>query len=542
MNHPKPFTLKNSLPQDLPASIVVFLVALPLCLGIALASGAPLFAGIIAGIVGGIAVGAYSGSPLGVSGPAAGLAVIVFTAIQELGSYQVFLVAVVLAGIFQFILGVLRAGIIGYYFPTSVIKGMLAGIGLIIILKQIPHATGYDADYEGNIAFANPDGYNTFSELSHMLGYISPGAIVITLISLAIMILWEQPFIKKLSMTKWVQGPLVAVITGILLNKIFQTTSLFGLRTDQIVSIPVAGSFSGFIGLFTLPDFSALANPQVYIIAITMAVVASLETLLCVEATDKLDPYKRITPTNRELRAQGFGNVISGMIGGLPITQVIVRSSANIQSGALTKGSAIYHGLLLLVCAVSIPTILNMIPLASLAAILFVVGYKLSKPVLYRQMWKEGYAQFIPFMVTIIGILVTDLLVGIALGMGVAVFYILYKNYKIPYFVRHSDGSPIHIELAEDVTFLNKATILQTLNHLPDDSRVIIDAHRSVHIDHDVRELIEDFRTNAQYRNITLEVIGMENKKPLPNPKADFIERIAPNTKSVKESAFRTVN
>ncbi|MCB0658897.1 MAG: SulP family inorganic anion transporter [Saprospiraceae bacterium] len=543
MNHPKPFTLKNSLPQDIPASIVVFLVALPLCLGIALASGAPLFGGIIAGIVGGIIVGSWSGSPLGVSGPAAGLAVIVFTAIQDLGSYQVFLVAVVLAGLFQLVLGFLRAGIIGYYFPTSVIKGMLAGIGLIIILKQIPHAIGYDADYEGNLNFANPDGFNTFSELNHMMQFISPGAILITLISLIILILWEQPFMKRLRFTKWVQGPLVAVIAGILLTKLSATIPMMSLRTDQIVSIPVAENFSGFIQLFSLPDFSALANPQIYIIAITLAVVASLETLLCVEATDKLDPYKRITPTNRELRAQGIGNVISGLVGGLPVTQVIVRSSANIQSGALTKGSAIYHGLLLLISAITIPHLLNMIPLASLAAILFVVGYKLSKPVLYRQMWKEGYAQFIPFIVTILGILITDLLIGIALGMGVAIFYILYKNYKIPYFVKHSDNSPIHIELAEDVTFLNKATILQTLNHLPDNSTVVIDAHRSIHIDHDVREIIEDFKTNAKYRNITLDLIGMERSNELPDPKAEFIERYAPpHRKPAKNSLARSLN
>ncbi|MCB0584519.1 MAG: SulP family inorganic anion transporter [Phaeodactylibacter sp.] len=510
--------LFSGLKYDLPASIVVFLVALPLCLGIALASGAPLFSGIIAGIVGGIVVGFASGSHIGVSGPAAGLAVIVLTAIQDLGTFEIFLLAVVISGIIQMILGFAKAGIIGYYFPSSVIKGMLSGIGIIIILKQIPHALGYDKDFEGSLSFVQPDGHNTFSELYYMLDFLSPGAIIIALLSLGILILWEQPFIRKRPVFQIIQGPLVVVALGIFLNLIFQSIPQLALRADQIVTIPVAEGLSGFVGLFTLPDFSQIANPEIYITAITIAVVASLETLLCVEATDKLDPHKRVTPTNRELKAQGLGNMISGLVGGLPVTQVIVRSSANIQSGGRSKASAIIHGFILLAAAMSIPRILNLIPLSSLAAVLFIVGYKLAKPALFKKMYQQGTAQFVPFLVTILAIVFTDLLVGIGMGLIVAIFYVLYNNYKKPYFFypeKHEDGAPIRFELAEDVTFLNKASILQTLNHLPENAQVIIDATNSVNIDQDVIEIIEDFRQNAQYKNIKLEVLGLyEEKKP----------------------------
>lgn len=521
--------LSSILKNDLPASIVVFLVALPLCLGIALASGAPLFSGIIAGIVGGIVVGFASGSHIGVSGPAAGLAVIVLSAIQELGAFEIFLLAVVISGIIQIILGFAKAGIIGYYFPSSVIKGMLSGIGIIIILKQIPHALGYDKDYEGNLSFAQPDGHNTFSELYYMLDFVSPGAIIIALLSLAILILWEQPFMKKRSIFQIIQGPLVVVVAGILLNLLFQSMPQFALKPDQIVSIPVAEGLAGFFGLFTLPDFSHILNPQIYVTAITIAVVASLETLLCVEATDKLDPYKRVTPTNRELKAQGLGNMLSGLVGGLPVTQVIVRSSANIQSGGKSKASAIIHGFILLIAAMSIPRVLNLIPLSSLAAVLFVVGYKLAKPALFKTMYQQGRTQFIPFIVTILGIVFTDLLVGIGLGLVVAIFYVLYNNYKKPYFFypeKHEEGAPIRFELSEDVTFLNKASILQTLNHLPENSKVVIDATNTVDIDLDVIEIIEDFRENARYKNIDLEILGLHEKKKHKESVRDFTQLV----------------
>ena len=514
----------SNLKNDLPASLVVFLVAMPLCLGIALASGAPLFSGVIAGIVGGTVVALLSGSPLGVSGPAAGLAAIVITSIPELGGFETFLFAVIVAGVIQLILGVIKAGIIGYYFPSSVIKGMLSAIGIIIILKQIPHALGYDKDPEGDLAFVQADGQNTFSELFNMVDFISPGAVLISIISLAVLILWDRPFMKKISLFNIIQGPLVVVVLGIILNLILDGTALM-ISKDHLVSIPVATSIDGFIGQFTTPDFSQWNNPKVYIIGATMAIVASLETLLCVEATDKLDPQKRITPTNRELLAQGAGNIISGFIGGLPITQVIVRSSANIQSGGKSKASAFFHGILLLVSVVAIPTLLNLIPLASLAAILFVVGFKLAKPTIFKQMFKMGLSQFIPFIVTVIGIVFTDLLMGIGIGFGVAIFYILYNNYKRPYHFdpdNYKEGEPIIIELSEDVTFLNKGSILQTLNHLPNDCEVFIDGSKAKNIHPDVLEIIDDFKQNAIARNITIKCKGLGDEENKVNPVKEF--------------------
>jgi MFS superfamily sulfate permease-like transporter len=503
-----------NIKYDLPASIVVFLVAVPLCLGIALASGAPPLSGIIAGIVGGIIVSTFSGSPLGVSGPAAGLAAIVLTAIPALGGFEIFLLAVVIAGVIQFLLGVAQAGIIGYYFPTSVIKGMLAGIGVIIFLKQIPHAFGYDKDPEGDLAFQQIDGQNTFSEIFNMMDFITPGAIIIASVSLLILILWERPFIKKLAIAQWVQGPLVAVVTGIVLGSVFASNPDLVLGQEHLVSLPIVDGFKGIGDLLVFPDFTQLTNPQVYVTAVTLAVVASLETLLCVEATDKLDPQKRVTPTNQELRAQGIGNFVSGMIGGLPVTQVIVRSSANIQSGGRTKVSAFLHGILILLTVLLIPTVLNMIPLATLAAILLMVGYKLAKPSLFREMYKKGKFEFIPFIVTILGIVFTDLLTGIGLGMAVAVVFILMRNYQIPFIFdgdKYSPGDLIVLELSEHVTFLNKAGIQKSLQQLPDHSTVRIDGSGTLDIHPDVLEIIEDFKTTAVARHITVETIGLED-------------------------------
>ncbi len=507
--------LFSNLKNDLPASIVVFLVATPLCLGIALASGAPLFSGIIAGIIGGIVVGLASGSPLGVSGPAAGLAVIVLTAISSLGAWETFLLAVVIAGVFQMALGFLRAGVIGYYFPSSVIKGMLSGIGIIIILKQIPHAFGYDKVPEGSMDFNQPDAENTFSELGNMLSYIQPGAVLVTLFALAILILWDRPFMKKVKIFQWIQGPLVAVVGGIVLNLVFMAVApQLAIDGKHLVQLPVVESWGSFLGLFTLPDFSQLTNVAVYTTAITIAVVASLETLLCVEATDKLDPLKRVTPTNRELKAQGLGNIISGMLGGLPITQVIVRSSANIQSGGRTKTSAILHGVLMLLAALAIPSLLNLIPLSCLAAILFVVGYKLAKPSLFITIYRQGWYQFIPFIVTVLGIIFTDLLVGIGMGMGVAVFFILLTNYRNPYFLAeepHKPGDLIKIKLSEDVSFLNRASIMRTLDEIPPNCRVEIDATRSANIDYDVYEMIRDYGEKARLNGVELTLKGFSN-------------------------------
>lgn len=496
--------------NDLPAGLVVFLVALPLCLGIALASGAPLFSGIIAGIVGGTIVALTSGSALSVSGPAAGLTVIVLNAITQLGSYEVFLLAVVLAGLIQIALGFLKAGIIGYYFPSSVIKGMLAAIGIILILKQLPHAVGYDKDSEGDFDFIQADGQNTFSEILNSFNHIHPGAVIIAAISLFILIMWERPFLKKYTFFKIVPGALLVVILGIIINEWFKASnpSLY-LSGEKLVQLPVATSANEFIGQFTLPDFSAFGNYHVYVVAITIAIIASLESLLSVEAADKLDPYKRNTPTNRELKAQGLGNMVSGLIGGLPLTAVIVRSSANINSGGKTKLSAVFHGIFLLLSVIGLASVLNKIPLACLAALLLTVGYKLAKVSLFKSMFKLGWDQFLPFVVTVIAIQFSDLLKGIGIGMAVSVFFILRSNYKRSYFFHketHKEGDIITITLAEDVTFLNKGSIMQTLTHLPENTTVVIDGSKSHNIDLDVLEIIHDFKNTAELKNINLEL------------------------------------
>ena len=516
MNAKKSKNIFENIKSDLPASIVVFLVAMPLCLGIAMASGAPLYAGLISGIIGGIVVGAFSGSPLGVSGPAAGLAVIVLNAITDLGGFETFLVAVIIAGFLQVILGYVKAGIIAYFFPSSVIHGMLAGIGILIFLKQIPHAFGYDKDYEGDMHFVQPDGQNTFSELFQALNHISPGVVIVSVTALALLLLWETSWFKKQSFTKIIQGPLMAVVSGILITIGISAIPDLAIKAEHLVQVPVSTSVDEFIGNFTLPNFAALTNPDVYITAIVIAVVASIETLLCVEASDKQDELKRITPTNQELKAQGIGNIIAGFIGGLPVTQVIVRSSANNQAGGKSKLSTILHGILLLISIIIIPKVLNMIPLGALAAILLVVGYKLAKPALFKKMYSEGMGQFIPFVITIAGIVFTNLLMGIALGMLVAVFIILRNNFKVPYKLVQSNGDKgvsLRIELAEDVTFLNKASILNTLNEIPDESSVIIDASNTRFIHHDVTEIIEDFIVNAEFREIEVETVNLYKGK-----------------------------
>ena len=505
--------------SDFPASIVVFFVALPLCLGIALASGAPLFSGVIAGIVGGIVVGMFSGSQLGVSGPAAGLAVIVLTAIGTLGSFEAFLLSVMVAGAIQFLLGYFKAGFIAYFVPSSVIKGMLTGIGLLIVLKQIPHALGYDFDYQGSESFQQADGSNTFSALADAWNLLTPGALLIAAVSMAILILWDTTLTKKHRLFELLQGPIVVVLVGILLNYLFQTGVLnFSLAANQIVQLPVSNSLGEFVGHFTTPDFSQLNNIQIYKIGLVMAIVASLETLLCVEATDKLDPVKRITPTNKELKAQGIGNMLSGLIGGLPLTQVIVRSSANITFGAKSKLSAILHGVWLLLSAVTIASLLNMIPLASLATILIMVGYKLAKPSLFSHMYKLGWEQFAPFIATVVAILLTDLLTGIAIGLVVGIFYTLHHSYRNSHYMKESttteDGRQVHhIVLAEEVSFFNKASILQVLGAIPKDAKVIIDCSNCKSIAYDVVEFIRDYPLQAKLKNIEVETINFIQPK-----------------------------
>lgn len=502
---------------DFPASIVVFLVAMPLCLGIALASGAPLFSGVISGIVGGIVVSLFSGSPLGVSGPAAGLAVIVYAGIQELQSFEAFLLVVVICGILQVLFGILKAGVIAYYFPTSVIKGMLSGIGIIIIIKEIPFFLGID---KGSSDFAiltdSKNGGMITDTVQNFVATLNYGPFIIAMVGLAILILWEQPFMKKISFTKMLSGPLITVLTGIGLSTYFIGNPDLELNPVHLVNIPSSASFAEFTSLFNHPDFSYLLNPKIYVLALSLAAVASIESLLCSEATDKLDPHKRITPVNKELIAQGVGNIFAGMLGGIPVVQVIVRSSANIQSGGKTRASSFMHGILLLICVFSVPSLLNKIPLASLAAILIVVGYKLAKPSIFKEMFAKGKPHFMPYIVTILGIIFTDLLTGIGLGMAVAFFNILYDNYRIPYHVEETDidgGHPFRIRLSETVSFLNKGGILHSLNQLPDGAHLVIDAGETRSIHPDVVEMIDDFTENAKIRNIKVDIVGMTTQQ-----------------------------
>lgn len=508
------------LKSDFASGLVVFLVALPLCLGIALASGAPPLSGIIAGVIGGIIVGFLSKSHLSVSGPAAGLTAIVLTAITDFGAFDVFLLSVIIAGLIQLILGFLKAGTISNYFPNNVIEGMLAGIGVIIILKQIPHAVGYDADFEGDQSFVETDGSNTFSSIFGALDYVQLGSIVITLISLAILVSWDKiDFLKKL---KLVPGALVAVITGIVLNQIFIATgSSLAISGDHLVSLPVPQSIGDLANFVTLPDFSAIGNSKVWITGATIAVVASIETLLCIEAADRMDVQKRYTDTNNELKAQGIGNLISGMIGGLPMTSVVVRTSANNNAGAKSKMSTMIHGVMLLICVLSIPMVLNLIPLATLVAVLLLVGYKLAKPATVLHFWHQGKYQFIPFIATLIGVVFTDLLKGVAIGLAISVIFILRGNLKRAYNFRkeqYADGDVIHIDLAQEVSFLNKAAIKVTLSEIPENSKVIIDASDTVYIAHDILDLIHEFKTTrAVDENIRVRLKGFKEAYNLEN-------------------------
>lgn len=517
--------LLANLKQDLPASIVVFLIALPLCLGIALASGAPLFSGMIAGIVGGVVIGWLSNSQTSVSGPAAGLTAVVLVSIQQLGDFQIFLFAVVLAGVFQLALGIVKAGSIANFFPTSVIKGMLSGIGIIIILKQIPHALGYDKEAEGDMAFSEAGGSNTFMTLWETITqYIHPGATIVTLVALAILILGEKPNIKKLLGP--VPGALIAVTVSVLLNELFKYTGwAWAIRPEHLVTIPVSENLAGFFGQFMLPDFSQWSNPAVYQIALTICAVASIETLLCIEAIDKVDPMKRTTNPNIELRAQGIGNIVSGFIGGLPITSVVVRSSANLNAGGRTKMSAILHGVFLFICVLTIPTVLNLIPLAALAAILLQVGYKLAKISIFKEVWASGKYQWWPFIATVAAVVFTDLLTGVAIGLCISIFSILRSNMKNAYFFHEEEyhtGDIIRIKLSQEVSFLNKGSIKMTLDHLPGNSEVIVDASDTAYIDYDVLEIIKEFvAVKAPSKGIKVILNGFHERYEI--GEADFV-------------------
>lgn len=505
----------SSMKTDTLSGLVVFLVALPLCLGIAVASGAPPFAGIITGVIGGIVVGFLSNSNLSVSGPAAGLIAIVLAAVTNLG-YETFLLAVVLAGGFQLALGFAKAGSISSYFPSGVIEGMLTAIGIIIIKKELPHAIGYDKGHEGDFysyELLDKADQGFFGELIHSFNYAHNGIILVTLVSLVILIAFNKiAFLKKI---KAIPGALIVVVVGILINEFFRATNSPLLITNEhLVKLPTASSLTEFFTQFSFPKFTEILNPGVWVTAATIAAVASIETLLCLEAGDKMDPLKRYSSANTELKAQGIGNILAGLIGGIPMTSVIVRTSANVNAGARTKFSAIAHGIFLLLAVVCIPSLLNKIPMACLAAILIMIGLKLASPKVFKHMWHAGKFQFIPFIVTAIAVVGIDLLKGVGIGLVISIFFILRGNMKLAYFFKkeeHHEGETITIDLAQEVSFLNKAAIKHTLSHLPKQCKVIIDAKNTVYIDYDVLELIKDFvNFGSKDKDIQVQLINFK--------------------------------
>lgn len=504
----------SGIPKDLLAGTVVFLVALPLCLGIALASGAPMFAGIISGIIGGIVVGSLSGSHTSVSGPAAGLTAIIATQILELGSFQAFLLATVFAGVFQVIMGFFRAGFIAAFFPSTVIKGLLAAIGIILILKQIPHLLGHDPDLVGEMAFIQPDGQSTFSELIQTFFSIQPGAAMIGLLSLGFLFFWDK--VKRLKENP-IPSALLVVLLGIFLNylmKIFFPE--WEVTHSHLVQLPIAANSAEAFAFIQLPDFSQLINPSIYLTGFVVAMVASLETLLNLEAVDKLDPLRRHSPPNRELLAQGTGNIISGFIGGLPMTSVVIRSTVNINSGGKSRTSAIFHGVLLIICIFAIPQWINLIPLASLAAILIMTGFKLTSPKLFQKMWRSGFRQFAPFIVTILAIVLIDLMIGTLVGLAISMGFILYTNYQRPlkkYLEHHVMGDVLRIELSSQVSFFSRAALEKAFNEIPNGGDILIDARKTDFIDPDVLDFIQDYMNQtAPIRNIKVSYIGLKNR------------------------------
>ena len=503
----------KSLPNDLTASVVVFLVALPLCLGVALASNAPLFSGIIAGVIGGIVVGLASRSHLSVSGPAAGLTAIVAGSLALLPSFEAFLLAVVIAGVMQLILGFAKAGVIGDFVPGSVIKGMLAAIGLILLINQFPHLLGDDSQFETDEGV--PRKGNIFSNFFFAFTNINTSAFIIGGLALLLNIFWEKFQKGKTGIIRFVPGPLLMVILGVAMNQLFESQNwLPALTGEHLVILPMANNPTEFFSFFTRPDWSQLGNTAVLTVAVTLALVASLETLLSIEAVDELDPYQRVTPTNRELKAQGLGNIVSGLLGGLPVTSVIVRSSANVNSGAKTKMSTIYHGTLLLLCVAFIPFLLNQIPKSALAAVLIFTGYKLAKPSLFVGFYKKGWNQFLPFVGTILAILATDLLKGVLIGIGIAIIFIIRSNFKSAIVVVN-DTNKYLVRLRKDVSFLNKAILKQGLEKVPANSYVIIDVSRADFIDQDIIEIIEDFQKHAPLENIKVEIKQSTFKKSI---------------------------
>jgi carbonic anhydrase len=522
------------LRRDLIAGLIVFLVALPLCLGVGLASGAPLLSGVIAGVIGGILVGLVSGSHTSITGPATGLSAVVAAQIATLGSFETFLLAVVLAGLIQILLGIVRAGFIAAFIPSSVIKGMLAAIGVLLILKQIPHVVGHDPDPVWDLAFEQPDQENTFTELARMVGDIHPGAAAIGLLSVALLVLWARSSrLKKLP----VPAPLGVVLLGVALALLFRSLGPpWQIEPSHLVQVPVAQNLAEFLGFLQLPNFGQWRTPAVYTAALTLAAVASLQTLLSLEAVDKLDPEQRTSPPNRELIAQGVGNVVSGLVGGLPVALVIVRSSVSINAGGRTKLAAVFHGVLLLVSVALLPAWLNFIPLSCLGAILLVTGINLASPALFRRMWEEGRHQFVPFIATVMAIVLTDLLIGVLIGLVVSASFILWSNAKRPIrriVEKHLGGDVVHVELPNQVSFLNRAALARALHEVPPGGHVLLDARGTDYIDPDILHLIQDFQeTTGPARGVEVSHTGFRSEYHL----EDRIQYIDYSTRDLQEA------
>lgn len=538
----------DNLRFDLPAGLVVFLIALPLCLGIAHASHAPLMAGLIAGIVGGLLVAPLSGSALSVSGPAAGLLVVVMASIDDLG-FSTFLVAVVLSGVFQLLLGLMRAGVIAYYLPHTVIKGMLAGIGAVLVLKQLPHAVGFEADFEGDLSFLQPDGHNTLTEIPYALGHLHLGAVVTAGFGLTVLILWTR--IDALKKLRFMPGPLVVVGGSIALNAFFvafvPSLAIFNPMNIEdgamLVSIPSFSSSAELFAALETPDFTQLSNPAIWRIAGVLAAIGSVETLLCLEAVDKLDPFKRTSPASRELLAQGCGNIVSGLLGGLPVTSVIVRSSANVQSGGRTWFSGFVHGILIVVAVLFVASVLNLVPLAALSAILLHVGYRLAPLSLFKKVWSEGLDQFLPFIVTFTGILFVDLLSGVLIGLFVGVVFVLRVHLQHPFWVDQTstvdeDGHDrFLVKFGDNISFLNKANVNKKLQEFPNGSIVELDLRETKHVDHDVAEILGDFAESAAYRGVRVEILGdYANLQGPVRTAVDRAEKAKPKAKEIAKA------
>jgi MFS superfamily sulfate permease-like transporter len=523
---------KNSLQKDIIAGLVVFLVAVPLCLGIAHASGVPIIAGILAGIIGGIVVGTLSGAQISVSGPAAGLTAIVLAQVDKLGSFEAFLFALLLSGVLQIAFGALRAGLLANYFPSNVIKGLLAAIGVILIMKQLPHLVGHDPDYENDMSFQQPDGENTFSEILIAVRSFLPGAALVGFSCLAILVLWDKSRLKK----SLFPAPLAAVLLGVLINELLVSMgSTWAISSSHLVQVPVLGGETGWSEIFRFPDFGQWRNPAIYIGAFTIAVVASLETLLNIEATDKIDPFKRAAPPNRELFAQGVGNLVAGAIGGMPITSVIVRSTVNANAGGRTKLATIVHGILLAVSVFLLPQWLNKIPLSALAAILVVTGWKLANPKLFKEMASEGRNQFLPFIITLVAIVLTDLLVGILIGLSMSLLFILYSNLQRGFHIvreNHVGGTVTRLVFANQVSFLNRAQLATTLATFKKSDQVVLDARTADYIDPDILSVIREFKNEqAPVRGVQASLVGFKDRYPI----EDEIQYVDVSTRDIQE-------